>query len=92
MHLLYSSILLTLSVCANGAAIEKRIDVPPGYVAAPYYPSPHGGWVADWSESYRKASLIVSNMTLAEKTNVTAGTGIFMGKTLFDSALTAPKF
>lgn len=42
--------------------------------------APHGGWVPEWSESYRKASLLVSNMTLAEKTNVTAGSGIFMGR------------
>lgn len=42
--------------------------------------APHGGWVSDWSESYRKASLVVSNMSLAEKTNLTAGTGIFMGR------------
>jgi beta-glucosidase len=36
--------------------------------------------VSDWSESYRKASLLVSNMTLAEKTNLTAGSGIYMGR------------
>lgn len=42
--------------------------------------APHGGWVSEWSESYRKAALLVSNMTLAEKTNITAGSGIFMGR------------
>jgi hypothetical protein len=42
--------------------------------------APHGGWISDWSESFRKASLLVSNMTLAEKTNLTAGSGIFMGR------------
>lgn len=36
--------------------------------------------MSEWSESYRKASLLVSNMTLAEKTNITAGSGIFMGR------------
>lgn len=71
---------LTFSSCVLGVAIEKRIEVPAGYVAPPYYPAPHGGWVSDWAEAYRKASLIVSNLTLAEKTNVTAGTGIFMGR------------
>ncbi|KAF2789655.1 glycoside hydrolase family 3 protein [Melanomma pulvis-pyrius CBS 109.77] len=71
---IFSLILLSLSSCASS------IDVPAGYVAAPYYPAPHGGWTSDWTESYRKASLLVSNMTLAEKTNVTAGTGIFMGR------------
>jgi beta-glucosidase len=36
--------------------------------------------VSDWSESYRKASMLVSNLTLAEKTNLTAGTGLYMGR------------
>jgi hypothetical protein len=63
----------------HGAAIEKRDDVPAGYVAAPYYPAPYGGWVADWADSYAKAKTLVDRMTLAEKTNITAGTGIYMG-------------
>ncbi|KAF2275894.1 beta-glucosidase-like protein [Westerdykella ornata] len=71
---------LIFSSCVLGAAVEKRIPVPAGYVAPPYYPAPHGGWTSDWTEAYRKASLIVSNLTLAEKTNITAGTGIFMGR------------
>lgn len=75
-----SLLLLSISTSVTGAAIDKRLPVPAGYVAAPYYPTPHGGWTSDWSESYRKASLLVSNMTLAEKANITAGTGIFMGK------------
>jgi hypothetical protein len=44
------------------------------------YLAPHGGWVSDWSESFQKASSLVSTMTLAEKTNITAGSGIFMGR------------
>jgi hypothetical protein len=77
---MFSFAVLALCASAFGAAIEKRIPVPDGYVAPPYYPAPHGGWTSDWAESYRKASLIVSNLTLAEKTNITAGTGIFMGR------------
>ncbi|KAF2132296.1 glycoside hydrolase family 3 protein [Dothidotthia symphoricarpi CBS 119687] len=73
-------VILSLSSFASSAVIEQRDAVPAGYVTPPYYPAPHGGWVSDWSESYRKASLLVSNMTLAEKTNLTAGTGIFMGR------------
>src|SRR5689334_1145120 len=74
-----SLLALSLLSTADAAAVNKRLAVPAGYVAAPYYPAPHGGWVQDWSQSYRKASLLVSNMTLAEKTNLTAGSGIFMG-------------
>jgi beta-glucosidase len=76
-----STIIIGLSsAVVSGAAIDRRDAVPAGYVAAPYYPSPHGGWVSDWSESYQKASQLVSTMTLAEKTNITAGSGIFMGR------------
>lgn len=54
-------------------------DVPAGYVASPYYPAPYTGWVADWSDSVQKAKALVDTMTLAEKANITTGTGIYMG-------------
>ncbi|CAK7204078.1 hypothetical protein SEUCBS139899_006829 [Sporothrix eucalyptigena] len=62
----------------TGASVLKRDSVPAAYVAAPYYPSPHGGWSSDWTAAYAKAQALVSSMTLAEKTNITAGTGFFM--------------
>lgn len=65
---------------AAGATLHRRDSVPAGYVAAPYYPSPLGGWTSDWTSAYEKAEALVSSMTLAEKTNITAGTGFFMGK------------
>lgn len=52
---------------------------PANYVSLPYYPAPHGGWVGSWEDSYAKAKDLVDQMTLAEKTNITSGTGIFMG-------------
>lgn len=54
-------------------------SVPAGYVSLPYYPAPHGGWVSGWEDSYTKAKDLVDQMNLAEKTNITSGTGIFMG-------------
>ncbi|KAK1995839.1 glycosyl hydrolase family 3 N terminal domain-containing protein [Colletotrichum falcatum] len=51
-----------VSLC-DGAVINARSDVPPEYVAAPYYPAPYGGWASDWSESYRRAFETVSSMT-----------------------------
>ncbi|KAK2048541.1 glycosyl hydrolase family 3 N terminal domain-containing protein [Colletotrichum somersetense] len=65
---------------SDGAAVHARSDVPAGYVAAPYYPAPYGGWVSDWSAAYEKAKSLVDEMTLAEKSNLTSGTGIYMGK------------
>lgn len=52
---------------------------PSNYAALPYYPAPYGGWVSTWEDSYTKAKDLVDQMTLAEKTNITSGTGIFMG-------------
>ena len=57
-------------------SLQKRNDVPAGYVAAPYYPTPKGGWVANWTAAYAKAQEVVRNMTLAEKVNLTTGTGM----------------
>lgn len=70
--------LLTTSSLAT--KVKSRDDLPAGYVAASYYPTPHTGWVADWEDSVAKAQALVATMTLAEKANITAGTGIFMGK------------
>lgn len=61
-----------LTTVALGASL------PAGYSAPSYYPAPYTGWIADWSESVQKAKALVDTMTLAEKANITAGTGIFM--------------
>ncbi|TVY23642.1 putative beta-glucosidase F [Lachnellula hyalina] len=63
----------------GNATLEKRDDVPAGYTAPPYYPTPKGGWIASWTDSYAKAAEVVANMTLAEKVNLTSGTGLLMG-------------
>lgn len=63
----------------EASTVEKRDSVPAGYVAAPYYPTPKGGWVSDWTAAYAKAKVVVGNMTLAEKVNLTSGIGELMG-------------
>lgn len=60
-------------------AVYLHHQAAEGYESPPYYPTPPGGWIPDWSEAYSKAENIVSNMTLAEKVNLTTGTGFFMG-------------
>jgi hypothetical protein len=62
-------------------SVGPRDAVPEGYHAAPYYPTPHGGWLPSWSDAYAKAQALVSQMTLAEKTNITSGVGYLMGRT-----------
>lgn len=67
-------------VPCDAGRVRPRDDVPNGFVAPPYYPAPHGGWTPSWKDSYAKAQKLVSQMTLAEKTNITGGVGIYMGK------------
>ncbi|KAL2785213.1 glycoside hydrolase superfamily [Aspergillus keveii] len=61
-----------------GGPLEARASNNEAF-SPPYYPAPKGGWVSNWVEAYEKAHRIVSNMTLAEKVNLTTGTGIYMG-------------
>ncbi|KAK3396674.1 glycoside hydrolase superfamily [Sordaria brevicollis] len=49
-------------------------------------PLPPGGTSASWADSYAKASLLVNNMTLAEKINITTGVGWQMGLALGTTA------
>jgi len=74
--LLLSSPSVTLA--SPAAVIDTRDPLPAGYVSAPYYPAPYGGWDDDWSDAYEKAVALVSKMNLAEKVNITAGTGLYM--------------
>ena len=67
------------------AAVLPRADVPAPYVAAPFFPAPRGGWADEsypWAAAYAKAVELVGRMTLAETTNITAGTGFFMGTSI----------
>ncbi|KAI9652890.1 MAG: hypothetical protein M1831_006319 [Alyxoria varia] len=45
----------------------------------PWYPSPRGGTLKRWKSSYTKAAKMVQEMSLAEKVNITTGTGWMMG-------------
>ncbi|KAH8595848.1 glycoside hydrolase superfamily [Bisporella sp. PMI_857] len=65
---------------ASSPVLSERDDVPAGYYAPPYYPAPPGGWAPKWTASYAKAQAVVSQMTLAEKVNLTTGTGLLMGR------------
>lgn len=48
-------------------------------VSEPWFPSPRGGSSPQWRASYAKAARAVVRMTLAEKVNITTGTGWQMG-------------
>ncbi|RAO66373.1 uncharacterized protein BHQ10_002385 [Talaromyces amestolkiae] len=81
--------LLLLAHCASASTHrsnpkqntekQKRDSLPTNYTTPDYYPTPNGGWDSNWSAAYAKAQKVVSNMTLAEKVNITSGTGYLMG-------------
>ena len=72
--------IVWLVVAAGGAFVYKKFGEEPPYgQSPPWYPSPRGGTARGWASSYRKASDMVGRMTLAEKVNVTTGTGWQMG-------------
>ncbi|AEO61246.1 glycoside hydrolase family 3 protein [Thermothelomyces thermophilus ATCC 42464] len=71
---------LWILLSAGGAFVYKKYQEEPPYgQSPPWYPAPKGGIAKTWAESYEKAAKMVSKMTLAEKVNVTTGTGWQMG-------------
>ena len=51
------------------------LAAPKDGLSPPWYPTPQGGTLEAWKESYEKASVMVGKMTLVEKVNITTGTG-----------------
>ena len=60
--------------------IVERADEPQSMIPAEsWFPSPRGGALKEWAADNQKAELLVGNMTLIEKVNITTGTGWQMG-------------
>lgn len=74
--LLIMAILLGGFVCllAFMVFVYKKA-APVDGLSPPWYPSPKGGTLTSWEESYTKAAAMVSKMSLPEKVNITTGTG-----------------
>jgi len=71
---------LWIVLTAGGAFVYKKYQDEPAYGRSPpWYPAPKGGIAQTWAASYAKAAEMVGKMTLAEKVNVTTGTGWQMG-------------
>jgi beta-glucosidase len=71
--------VVLLVAAAGGFGWHKLRQAPEDGLSPPWYPSPRGGTVKQWADSYAKAAEMVSRMTLPEKVNVTTGTGWSMG-------------
>ncbi|KAH7316867.1 beta-glucosidase [Stachybotrys elegans] len=65
---------------------QKYNTAPPDGLSPPWYPTPRGGTVKQWADSYAKAAEMVSRMTLPEKVNLTTGTGWSMGLAVGNTA------
>jgi hypothetical protein len=59
-----------LSILSFTASVSAQ-----NYASPPYYPTPKGGWVSDWTASYEKARVLVNKLTLAGKVNITTSVG-----------------
>ncbi|KAI1845030.1 hypothetical protein JX266_008823 [Neoarthrinium moseri] len=71
--------LVFIALGGGGFFAYKKFAAPKDGLSPPWYPTPKGGTARNWADSYRKASEMVSKMTLPEKVNVTTGTGWEMG-------------
>lgn len=77
--IIFGMVIALSIVVAAAFGWRKYTQQPPDGQSPPWYPSPKGGTVSQWAGSYEKASILVSQMTLAEKVNITTGTGWSMG-------------
>lgn len=59
----------------SGSGLYVYETAPPDGQSPPWYPTPLGGTLKSWEESYKKAEIMVRKMSLLEKVNVTTGTG-----------------
>ena len=70
-----ASVVAVLAILIALIGVSFFQTVPPYGQSPPWYPTPLGGTLASWSESYDKAKTMVDKMSLVEKVNVTTGTG-----------------
>ncbi|PGH10536.1 hypothetical protein AJ80_07479 [Polytolypa hystricis UAMH7299] len=72
---------IVLAVLGATGKFEKKREsnIPKDGLSPPWYPTPKGGTVSKWAESYSKAQKLVEKMSLPEKVNVTTGVGWAMG-------------
>ena len=68
-------LVAALLVLAFGSTWVFKFARPTDGLSPPWYPSPQGGTLESWKDSYEKATGMVAQMSLVEKVNITTGTG-----------------
>ncbi|KAL2001715.1 hypothetical protein VTN02DRAFT_1355 [Thermoascus thermophilus] len=68
---------LELAVAAAATVTSAKGDLA---YSPPFYPSPWVNGDGEWADAYQKAVDFVSQLTLAEKVNLTTGTGWMQGR------------
>ncbi|EPE09840.1 glycoside hydrolase family 3 protein [Ophiostoma piceae UAMH 11346] len=72
--------LAVLAGLSSGLAQDVVLDDTYFYgESPPMYPSPNATGIGDWGSAYAKARELVSQMTIEEKVNMTAGTTVTTG-------------
>ncbi|PKY04238.1 beta-glucosidase-related glycosidase [Aspergillus campestris IBT 28561] len=66
---------VTAVTAASVVSAQDNLEYSP-----PFYPSPWANGQGEWAKSYQRAVELVSQMTLAEKVNLTTGTGWMLDK------------
>ncbi|RFU31181.1 hypothetical protein B7463_g5184, partial [Scytalidium lignicola] len=84
--LILLGVFLAFWLLVGGGGFWAYKRVPAYGQSPPWYPTPAGGTVNQWLESYQKASELVGKMTLPEKVNITTGTGWQMGLAVGNTA------
>ena len=59
----------------SGSGLYVYKTAPPDGQSPPWYPTPLGGTLKSWEDSYRKAEAMVRKMSVIEKVNITTGVG-----------------
>lgn len=72
-------VLILWAIISLAGTFVWKNSVPSDGNSPPWYPTPKGGTVKQWADSYKKAYELVAKMTLPEKVNITTGTGWSMG-------------